>query len=566
VLEAALEALTQIFTLERMGWLMLGVLLGLFLGFVPGIGGVVGMSLLLPFIYGMDPYTGIALMIGMVAVMHTGDTFPAVLIGLPGSAGGQATIMDGYPMARKGQAGRALGAGFFASMLGGLFGAAVLFAVLPIARPIVLAFGSPELFMMTLIGLSLVAILSKGAPLKGVLAGLLGMLISTVGIAPASTDLRFTFDLGYLYGGFGLVLIALGAFAIPEIIELFVENKKIAKDAAKLNGGIAEGMRDTMKNWRLVLQGSTIGSVLGMIPGIGGAVINWLCYGLAASTIRKNNRFGRGDVRGVIAPEAGNNASEGGNMVPTMLFGIPSGGTTAIILGALVLMGVQPGPSMLEEENMPFLLTIVWTLAIATVIGTGLCILLARPISLMTIVPARRVAPFLVIIIILAAYQTSRNWADIAVVLILGIIAFVMKQLQWPRIPLLIGFVLGPASERYFTVSISRFGFEWLTRPSVLVLGLILVAAIVFGARQQRKIMLAPKKIEHDVAERAAALPPTVTVKTLRTARQRRNALKSVTRTTPGAVAVDERDADADDDADGTLDGGSAGAGRKDPS
>ncbi|MDR7083332.1 TctA family transporter [Arthrobacter ginsengisoli] len=507
MLEAALEALNQIFTLERMLWMLGGVFLGLFLGFMPGIGGVVGMSLLLPFMYGMDPYTGIALMIGMIAVMHTGDTFPAVLIGLPGSAGGQATIMDGYPMARKGQAGRALGAGFFASMLGGLFGAAVLFAILPIARPLVLAFGSPELFMMTLIGLSLVAILSKGAPLKGVLAGLLGMLISTVGIAPATTDLRFTFDIAYLYGGFGLVLIALGAFAIPEIVELFVENKKIAKNSEKLSGGIGEGMRDTLKNWPLVIQGSAIGSVLGMIPGIGGAVINWLCYGLAASTVRKDNQFGRGDVRGVIAPEAGNNAAEGGNMVPTMLFGIPSSATTAIILGALVLMGVQPGPSMLEEENMPLLLMIVWTLALATVLGTGLCILLARPISLMTIVPARRVAPFLVVVIILAAFQTTRNWADIVVVLILGLIAFVMKQLQWPRIPLLIGFVLGPASERYFTVSVSRFGFEWLTRPGVLALMAVLAAAIVFAVLEQRKLATLAKKIKEKVA---GAAPVTV--------------------------------------------------------
>lgn len=498
--EAALEALNQIFTLERMAWMLGGVFLGLFLGFMPGIGGVVGMSLLLPFMYGMDPYTGIALMIGMIAVMHTGDTFPAVLIGLPGSAGGQATIMDGYPMARKGQAGRALGAGFFASMLGGLFGAAVLFAILPIARPLVLAFGSPELFMMTLIGLSLVAILSKGAPLKGVLAGLLGMLISTVGIAPATTDLRFTFDIAYLYGGFGLVLIALGAFAMPEIVELFVENKKIAKNSEKLSGGIGQGMRDTLKNWPLVIQGSAIGSVLGMIPGIGGAVINWLCYGLAASTVRKDNQFGRGDVRGVIAPEAGNNAAEGGNMVPTMLFGIPSSATTAIILGALVLMGVQPGPSMLEEENMPLLLMIVWTLALATVIGTGLCILLARPISLMTIVPARRVAPFLVVVIILAAFQTTRNWADIVVVIVLGLIAFVMKQLQWPRVPLLIGFVLGPASERYFTVSVSRFGFEWLTRPAVLVLMAVLAAAVVFAVLEQRKLATIAKKVKEKVA------------------------------------------------------------------
>ncbi|GAA1005093.1 hypothetical protein Aple_036080 [Acrocarpospora pleiomorpha] len=500
MLDAAAEAFAVIFTLDRMMWILIGVLLGLFLGIMPGIGGVVGMSLLLPFVYGMDPYSGVALLIGIIAVGQTGDTFPAVLIGVPGSSGGQATIMDGYPMARRGEAGRALGAAFLASMIGGILGAVFLFAVLPVARPLVLSFGSPELFMMTLFGLSLVAVLSKGAPAKGVLVGLVGMLISTVGLAPASTDARFVFDWVYLYNGVSLSLVALGIFAIPELVELCVENKKIAKSSEKLSGGIVMGMKDTMRNLPLVVHGSSIGSVLGTIPGIGSPVINWLNYGLASSAVRKNNRFGRGDVRGVIAPEAGNNATEGGQLVPTMLFGIPSSATTAIMLGGFVLLGINAGPSMAEEENLPIMLAMVWTLVIANIMGTALCIALASPVSKMTLIPARRVAPFLIAMVMLAAFQTSLQWGDYIVLLVFGTLAFVMKQLKWPRIPLLIGFVLGPAAEGYFTVSMSRFGTDWLTKPSVLILAAIIVAALSLALWQQRRINLVPEMVQEKIA------------------------------------------------------------------
>lgn len=491
MIDAALEALTFIFTFERLAWMTLGVLIGLFLGVVPGIGGAVGMSLLIPVVYGMDPYSGIALMIGMIAVMQTGDTFTAVLIGVPGSAGGQATIMDGYPMARRGEAGRALGAAFLASMLGGILGAIFLFAIIPLARPIILSFASPELFMMAIIGLSLVALLSKGAPLKGALAGVLGMLISTVGLAPSTADLRFTFDSPYLYSGVGLILVALGVFAIPELVELMVENKRIARDGAKVTAGIGQGMRDTIRNWRLVIQGSAIGSFLGMIPGIAGPVINWLCYGAASSTVRKDNRFGQGDVRGVIGPEAGNNATEGGHLVPVLMFGIPAGATSAILLGGLALMGVNAGPSMVEDENLPITLSIVWTLAIANVLGTALCILLATPISKIAFIPARRAAPFLIAVVLLAAFQSTRQWGDLLVVMGLGLIAFVMKQLQWPRVPLLVGFVLGPAAERYFTISTSVYGWDWIFRPGVLMMLTLLVGGIVYSAlRKSRRSRL----------------------------------------------------------------------------
>lgn len=486
MIDAAVEALGIILSPDRLLWILAGTCLGLFLGIVPGLGGMVGMAVLLPFVYGMDPYSGIALLIGMMAVVQTGDTFPAVLIGVPGTVGGAATIMDGYPMARSGQAGRALGAAFFASMLGGLFGAAVLFAILPIARPLVLSAGSPELFMLSMFGLSLVAVLSRGAPTKGILSGLLGVLLATVGLAPASTDMRYTFDSIYLMSGIDLVVVALALFAIPEIVELVSEGKAITRNRAKLSGGMPQGVRDTMRNKRLVLQGSAIGTVLGILPGIGGSAINWIAYGVAKQTVRKNNRFGKGDVRGVIAPEAANNSTEGGQLIPTLLFGIPGGGTSAILLGGLVLLGIQPGPEMADPAHMPILLTIVWTLAIANVLGTALCLCLARPVSLLTLVPARLLGPFLFVVIILASYQATHQWGDIVVVLVLGLLAVIMKRLDWPRVPLLIGFVLGPGAERYFTISTSRFGSDWLTNPGVIVIAILIVGSVFLGVRRQR--------------------------------------------------------------------------------
>ena len=486
MLDAAVEALGIVFSLDRILWILGGTCLGLFLGIVPGLGGMVGMAVLLPFVYGMDPYSGIALLIGMMAVVQTGDTFPAVLVGIPGTVGGAATIMDGYPMARRGEAGRALGAAFSASMFGGLFGAFVLFALIPLARPLVLAIGSPELFMLSAFGLSLVAVLSRGAPLKGIVAGLLGVLLATVGLGPASTDIRFTFGSPYLMSGIDLVVIALAAFAIPEIISLATEGKTITKRAS-LSGGMRTGVLDTLRNKRLVLQNSALGTAMGILPGIGGSAVNWMAYGLSKQTTRKDNRFGKGDVRGVIGPEAANNSTEGGQLIPTMFFGIPGGGTSAILLGGLVLLGIQPGPEMTEEKNLPILLTIVWTLALANVFGTLFSLMLARPVSLLTMVSSRLLAPFLFVVIVLASYQASMQWGDIVAVLVLGLVAMLMKHLDWPRVPLLIGFVLGPSAERYFTISTSRFGFDWVTNPGVIAIGVLIVLSVGGGIWQEAK-------------------------------------------------------------------------------
>lgn len=485
MLAATFDALALILDPSRLVFMLLGVGVGLVVGVIPGLGGVVGMSLLLPFVYGMDPHAAIAMLIGMAAVIATSDTFPSILIGVPGSAGSQATILDGYPMAQQGQAGRALSAAFSASLIGGLIGALVLFAILPIARPLVLAFQSPHLFMLTVLGLCFVGLLSGKYPFRGILATLLGMMIAMLGSAPTTVTFRYVGDSIYLMDGIPLAILAMGLFALPEILDLLADNRAVSR-VSKLSSGWKEGVKDTFRNRWLVLRSSALGVTIGAIPGLGGSVVDWLSYGQAVQTAKDKTRFGKGDVRGVIAPESSNNAKEGGSLIPTMLFGIPGSGTTAVLLGGLILLGIQPGPSMLTSD-LSITLTIVWTLALANVFGALACFVLSGPISRLSTVPASKFAPFLLVIMLVGAYQNTQQWGDLIAFGVIGLVGWLFKAYDWPRAPVLIGFVLAPSIERYLTISSSRYGWSWLMDPIVILIGVIAIGVLIAGIRAKQK-------------------------------------------------------------------------------
>ena len=488
MLETALQVLATLADPARILMMCLGIGVGLVIGILPGLSGTVGMAILLPFIFGMEPFAALAMLIGMAAVVHTADTFPSVLLGVPGSSGSQATILDGYPLAQKGEASRAFGAAFFASMIGGLIGAVVLFLILPVARPLVLTFGSPELFMLTLLGLGMVGVLSGRRPLLGILAGALGLLIGAIGAAPATPYYRFTFDSLYLFDGLPIAVVALGLFALPEMLDLLIAKRSIA-GKGQLGVGWWDGVRDVIKHKWLALRCSAIGVSVGAIPGMGGAVVDWISYGQAVQTSRDKESFGKGDIRGVIAPESSNNAKEGGALIPTLLFGIPGSGTTAVLLGGFILLGLQPGPRMVTE-NIDVTLLIIWSLALANVIGAVACLLLSRPIALLSLVPAARLAPFLLVIMMMGAYQSSRHWGDLLAFLIIGLLGWVMKSLDWPRVPLLIGYVLSISAERYLHLSVSRYDWLWLLHPGVIAIGVLTIALVVAGARIKRRTVM----------------------------------------------------------------------------
>jgi putative tricarboxylic transport membrane protein len=472
----AWHALVLLLEPMRLLILVVGVLIGLAIGVLPGLSGVVGLALLIPFTYGLDPNTAFALLLGMAAVITSSDFVTAVLFGVPGHVGAAATVIDGHAMARNGEAGRAFGAGFAASLVGGLIGALVLAISIPILRPLLLAIGSPELLGLTLFGLSMVATLSGRAPLKGLTAAGLGLMISMIGSRAAGGTLRWTFGTLYLWDGVPLVPMVLGLFALPELAELAILRQRIAGDhAADITlSSQWEGVRDVMCHWRLVLRCSILGTALGAIPGLGSAVIDWIAYGYAQRTERNPEAFGTGDVRGVIAPESSNNAKEGGHLIPTIAFGVPAGASMAVLLGAFLMHGLTPGPEMLTK-HLDVTYTIVWSLTLAHVIGALICLSGSRWLAQVSRIRPEILLPIVLSLVFVAAFQGTHDWGDLFTLFAFGIVGWFMKSLGWPRPPMVLGLVIGGIFERYLFISTELYGLGWLWRPVVLVI-LIVVA------------------------------------------------------------------------------------------
>ena len=495
--EPILAAFANLFDIGNLLWLILGVTIGWWVGIIPGIGSLVGVAIILPFLYGMDPVAGLFLLIGIFAVNNTSDTFPAVIFGIPGGASSAATIMDGHPLARKGQAGRALGAAFTASMIGGIVGALVLLAVLPLARPLVLSLGSPELLAMTMLGLVTLAIISRGAVLLGVVAAFIGLALATIGTAPAVVEYRFTFGLEWLDDGLGVVIVAVGLFGIPEMMHLLTHKTSIAdpKDLAAIDSvgyrQLRAGAKDALRNTPLVVGSGAIASLLAIIPGLGGSVITWIIWSMTGFSRKNKVPLGQGEIRGVIGPESANNATDGGNLVPTLFFGVPGSGGMAIFLAGLTLMGVSAGPTMLEGDGMVLVLSIVLALCVANIFGTAICFAIARWVAKLTFVPGRVIVPFLVVTLTLACFQDSQKFGFLFVTLILGVIGWFMLVYGIPRVPVLVGFVLGASVERYLWISVSRYGAEWLLFPSVLVIigfMVLLIIGAIFLSRLSNRV------------------------------------------------------------------------------
>ncbi len=471
MLAMAAKAIATMTDPLRLMYLALGVIIGLGLGVIPGLGGIVGMAILLPFTFSLDPFSAFALLLGMGSVTTTSDTIPAVLFGVPGTTGSAATILDGHPLAKKGQAGRAFGAAYSASLIGGVFGALLLAISIPILRPVMLSIGSPELLAFAVFGLCMVAALSAGAPLRGLTVAGFGIMIAMIGADPQSGTQRWSLGTLYLWDGLPLVPVTIGLFALPELADMAIQRRSIAGDSKiDSRSGQWEGIKDTFRHWWLVIRVSWLGSTLGAIPGIGAAVIDWIAYGHAARTEKgAAETFGTGDIRGVLASEGSNNAKEGGALVPTIAFGVPGSASMAILLGAFLVHGLQPGPDMLSK-NLDVTYSIIWSVALANILGAGICFGFSNQFAKVALIRQPIIMPIILTVIMVGAYQGSRNWGDLITVVLFGLLGWFMKRLGWPRPPLILGFVLGAVVERYYFISVSRYDYGWLTNPIVMVL------------------------------------------------------------------------------------------------
>ncbi len=490
--DVLLQGLVTLLDPEHVLFLFLGTMVGLIVGILPGLGGIAGLSLLLPFVYGMDPTLALPMMVGLMAVTTTSDTFPAVLMGIPGTSGSQATVVDGFPLSKRGEAARALGAAFSASLIGGVIGAIILTLTVYIARPLILAVGFGEQLMLIILALTMIGMLTGTSTTKGLIACGLGLLLGSVGAAPATGEYRLTFDSIYLIDGVPLVIVGLAMFAVPEIVEVLRRRRTISA-TRELGSGWMRGFWETLRHKWIVLRCASIGTLIGALPGLGGSVVDWIAYGHLVQTTRNRTMLGKGDIRGVIAPESANNAKEGGALMPTLFFGIPGSGSMAVFLGGLVLIGVEPGIGMIER-HLDLTVLIIWSLGLANVIGAGTCLLLARPIAGLTLIRYTLLAPFMIAIIYFAAYQATQSWHDLIALFALGMLGMYMKRFGWSRPALLIGFVLSRRLEASVYQSVQVYGLSFLERPGVLILiGLIIVSIILAARMKPQRQPLTPE-------------------------------------------------------------------------
>ncbi len=457
-------------------YLMLGVLIGLVVGFLPGLGGIAGLSIILPFVYGMDATSALALMIGLLSPLTTSDSIPAILMGVPGTSAAQATVLDGFPMAKKGEGGRALGAAFMASMIGGVFGAIVLTGSIFAARPIILSMGFGEQLMLVILALSMIGMLTGSSALKGLATCCVGLMLGSMGSAPATGEFRLAFETIYLSDGVPLVIVGLGMFAMPEIIELLRRSSRIS-ESATLGAGMAEGVKDVFRHWWIVLRCSVIGCIVGFMPGLGGSVVDWIAYGHVVQTSDHRERFGTGDVRGVIGPESANNAKEGGALIPTLLFGIPGSGSMAILLGGFILIGIDPGMSMLTQ-HLDLTFVMIWSVALGNILATGICLFTANYWALLTTIRYAFLAPFMIVLINFAAFQATRDWDDLISLFVMGTLGVFMKRFGWARPALLIGYFLAPQLEPTLYQAVQVYGLTFFERPIVIALALMTIGSI----------------------------------------------------------------------------------------
>jgi len=491
MLEASWEGLLLVLQWKPFAFMLVGIVVGFWVGLLPGIGGATTLALMLPFIYTMQPVEAFAFLLGMHSVVATTGDITSILFGVPGEATTAAIILDGHAMAKRGEAGRALGAALTASLIGALIGAAALALAIPVVRPLVLTFGSPELFMLAIVGLAFIASLSaQGARgmLRGFLAGGLGMMLAMVGQDPQAGVGRFTLDTLYLWQGLDLVPVLVGLFAIPEIIDLAVRGTSIAGDApvGRISHGALQGMKDVFRHISLTIRCALIGTFVGITPGLGGAVAQWMAYGHATQSARnpeERKGFGAGDVRGVIGPGAACNSKEGGALIPTIAFGVPGSTSMAILLGGFFLLGLVPGPDMLTK-HLSLTYSLVWTIVLANIIAVAVCVLLLNRLAGLTSVPGHRLIPVILVLVFIGSFTSNSHYADILVTLLFGAVGYFMVTAGWPRAPLVLGLVLGKIAENYLYISVARYEAAWLSRPVVMVLLAIAVSVVCYPVYQ----------------------------------------------------------------------------------
>lgn len=463
--------------------IVLGVLLGMLMGILPGLGGTVTLALLIPLTFGMDPLVAFMLLTAALGGTNFGGSITSILINTPGSSPNAATLLDGYPMARQGRAGEAIGASAAASAFGALFGIIILTASVPVMIQIILLFGPPEVFWLGIWGLTVIAVVVKGGVISGLVAAGFGILFSIHGVNRMTATVRWDYGLTFMRDGMPLVPALIGLFAVAEMIKLVSQGGTIAEDEgqARVTGGQWTGIRSVYVHKWLFFRSAFIGAVIGVIPGVGGAAANYIAYFQAVQTSSDPEKYGTGDVRGVIAPEASNDAKDGTGFLPTLGLGIPGSASMAILLGAFVLHGIQPGP-LLFRDHLDIVTTIILALLISNFLTSTIGVVTANQLIRVTRVDVRLLAPAVLAIAFFGTYALNNNIFQVFIAMVFGLLGFFMIKAEMSRIPMILGIVLGSIVERNFfrSLQVSRGDYSIFVRSEVAIFLILLVVASLF--------------------------------------------------------------------------------------
>lgn len=428
----------------------LGMVIGLIFGAIPGLGGSTAIALLMPLTYGMEPFTALALAGGVMGSVPMGGSITSILLNTPGTAPNAATCLDGHPLAQQGKAGLAIGAAGSANAIGAVIGTVSVLAVLPVASDIVLLFGPPEFFLMSLFALIVVASASRGKMLRGLVAGAAGLMVAFIGYNDVSGGERFTYGIEYLWDGIHLVPALIGMFAVAEMIHLSLKGGSVAKSAAEVKiGSMAAGLLASFRHFGTVIRGSLIGTTVGAIPGVGGTVVAFLSYSVTAQASKNPESFGKGNVQGVIAPEAAVCAHDCSALIPTLTFGIPAGAEMAVFLGLLIIHGFQPGPLMLRDHQVE-IYGLIWALTASCVLASFVGLLFARRLSKVTLLDSSILVPLVLSTALAGSYAIDMSIENVVVSLVFGIIGYLMMRYDYPRLMVVVALVLGGNIERNF--------------------------------------------------------------------------------------------------------------------
>lgn len=453
-IDGMLSGLQVAFSIEGILFVFLGVFLGTFIGMLPGLGPISAIAVMIPITYGMDPALALVMMAGVYYGAIFGGSTSSILLNAPGVSGTVATAFDGYPMAQQGKAGKALAIAAIASFVGGTVSVILLMLFAPALASVAISFGPPAYFALMLLGLTAIASLAEGSTVKALISAVVGFMIATIGIDPQTGTSRFTFGSLNLLDGIDFLVIALGLFAIAEVGYLIINRKQKMQKSAKEIGSLRLSKKDVKEMSGPMGRHSILGFIIGILPGAGATISSFISYIAEKRLSKKPEEFGKGSIKGLAAPEASNNAATSGAFVPLLSLGIPGSGSTAVLLGAFLVLGIQPGPLLMVDRPEIF-----WGIIISMYVGNIFLLILNLPlipyIARVLTIPRPLLISMVIMFSVIGVYAISFSTFDLYLLVLFGILGFLMRMFAFPAPPFILAFILGGMMEQSFRQSMT---------------------------------------------------------------------------------------------------------------